>query len=82
MTRLNTTRTIQDAALLLLFDISAHLTLLAFIAYSEDLDIPVSSYRNIMFQLFYDLTTDLFINMLDFAAYPAPDADAARSFIR
>nr|WP_295121103.1 hypothetical protein [Ruminococcus sp.] len=77
MTRLNTTSTIHDIALLLLFDISAHLTLSAFITYSENFYISVSSYRNTMFQFIYDLATDFFINMLNCAAYLASYTDAA-----
>ena len=77
MTRLNTTSTIHDIALFLLFDISAHLTLSAFITYSEYFYISVSSYRNIMFQFIYDLAADFFVNMLNCAAYLASYTDAA-----
>ena len=75
ITRLNTISTIHDIALFLFFDISAHLTLLAFITYSENFYISVSSYRCIMFQFIYDLATDFFINMLNCAAYLTSDTD-------
>ena len=77
MTRLNTISTIHDIALFLLFDISAHLALLAFITYSEYFYISVSSYRNIMFQFIYDIATDFFINMLNRTAYLTSDTDLA-----
>lgn len=77
ITRLNTISTIHDITLFLPFDIFAHLTLLAFVTYSEYFYISVSSYRNIVFQFIYDLAADFFVNMLNCAAYLTSDTDTA-----
>ena len=77
MTRLKTKSITHDKTLTLPFDIFAHLTLLAFVTYSEYFYIFVSSYRNIVFQFIYDLAADFFVNMLNCAAYLTSDTDAA-----
>ena len=77
MTRLKTKSITHDKTLTLPFDIFAHLTLLAFVTYSEYFYISVSSYRNIVFQFIYDLAADFFVNMLNCAAYLTSDTDAA-----
>lgn len=71
MTRLNTTSTIHDIALFLLFDISAHLTLSAFITYSCDLNIAIGLYTAVIFQFFYYFLTHFFVYMLYLTAYLA-----------